>query len=164
MVLFEHVAAVCVVFFLCSLSLFLSDFLFLFLFFETHFLHFPPFKSSLIFEKFLSCSEIFKMNGLSLLAVCLFLSLLFIAPSTCGPVVGIDMGTMWYKVAMIHGQHMDLVLDVAGDRKRNTWVGIKGEDRVFGRDAETMVSKRDFQKEREREEVEEKKRENCSFA
>jgi molecular chaperone DnaK (HSP70) len=76
------------------------------------------------------------MVAVSCVAVALLLSL---TPASCGPVVGIDMGSMWYKVAMIQGQQMDLVLDVAGDRKRNTWVGIKGEDRVFGRDAEAMV-------------------------
>ena len=79
------------------------------------------------------------MNSSLFLFSFFFVLCLHFSPSFSGPVVGIDMGTMWYKVAMIQGQHMDLVLDVAGDRKRNTWVGIKGEDRVFGRDAETMV-------------------------
>jgi molecular chaperone DnaK (HSP70) len=57
-----------------------------------------------------------------------------------GPVVGIDFGSHWYKVAMIQGQNLDLVLDGAGDRKRNTLVGIHDDQRVFGRDAEAMVS------------------------
>jgi molecular chaperone DnaK (HSP70) len=56
-----------------------------------------------------------------------------------GPVVGIDIGSTWSKVAMIQGQNLDLVLDETGARRRNTWVGVRGEERVFGRDAERMV-------------------------
>ena len=56
-----------------------------------------------------------------------------------GPVVGIDIGSTWSKVAMIQGQNLDLVLDETGARRRNTWVGVRGDERVFGRDAERMV-------------------------
>lgn len=56
-----------------------------------------------------------------------------------GPVIGIDLGSKWYKVAMIQGNNFDLVLDAAGDRRRVSLIGFHGEERAFGRDADVMV-------------------------
>mmetsp|Transcript_21383 Transcript_21383/g.60214 ORF Transcript_21383/g.60214 Transcript_21383/m.60214 type:complete len:599 (+) Transcript_21383:3-1799(+) len=56
-----------------------------------------------------------------------------------GPVVGIDIGSKWYKVAMIQGNSFDIVVDEAGDRRRPSMVAFHDGVRYFGRDAEQLA-------------------------
>jgi hypoxia up-regulated 1 len=59
-----------------------------------------------------------------------------------GAVIGIDLGTKWFKVALIKGSHFDLVVNTEGRRKQPTLVGFFRDERHFGRDAERMLIRR----------------------
>ena len=69
----------------------------------------------------------------------LFSVLFFGADINAAPVVGIDLGSMWYKIAMVQGQTMDIVVNEVGDRKISTVLGLRGKDRSFGNSAERMM-------------------------
>ena len=57
-----------------------------------------------------------------------------------GLVVGIDLGSQWYKLAMVRpGRPIDIVLNEQSSRKTHTMVGWSKEERAFGSDAFNLV-------------------------
>lgn len=57
-----------------------------------------------------------------------------------GLVMGIDLGSQWYKLAMVRpGRPIDIVLNEQSSRKTHTMVGWNKEERAFGSDAFNLV-------------------------
>lgn len=55
-------------------------------------------------------------------------------------VVGIDLGSQWYKLAMVRpGRPIDIVLNEQSARKTHTMVGWNRDERAFGSDAFNLV-------------------------
>eukprot|EP00010_Vexillifera_abyssalis_P001096 CAMPEP_0201560938 /NCGR_PEP_ID=MMETSP0173_2-20130828/78527_1 /ASSEMBLY_ACC=CAM_ASM_000268 /TAXON_ID=218659 /ORGANISM="Vexillifera sp., Strain DIVA3 564/2" /LENGTH=908 /DNA_ID=CAMNT_0047975403 /DNA_START=31 /DNA_END=2755 /DNA_ORIENTATION=- len=62
-----------------------------------------------------------------------------------GSVVGIDLGAEWYKIGLIQGTTFDVVVNKEGRRKQPSFVGFYRGERVFGRDAERILTRKPSQ-------------------
>jgi len=63
-------------------------------------------------------------------------------PTEGGPVIGIDLGTEVFKIAMIQGGKIDLVLNIQSGRKTPTNIGFTDRnERIFGEQARSALTK-----------------------
>src|SRR3989338_8006105 len=70
-------------------------------------------------------------------AVGLLVVLLWAQEARCG-VIGLDLGSAWFKVGAIQGTVFDVMVNAEGRRKQPVLVGFDRGERVFGRDAERL--------------------------
>lgn len=70
----------------------------------------------------------------------LLIGVLMLVCVSRGSVIGIDLGTDWFKVSIVkRGNVFDLVLNAESKRKTPAMMGIREGERAFGSSAVTMV-------------------------